>query len=79
MPSSASSPIPRLRSEADEPAPATGTLPIPPDWIITDPEEEQRHVLRLIEQGEREIAEGRTVAYADVQRRVRETIRARQR
>ena len=77
MPSSASSPIPRLRPEAD--APAETALPVPPDWIIKDPEEERRHIQRLLEQGEREIAEGRTVAYADVQRRVRETIRARQR
>ena len=51
--------------------------PVPPDWIIPDPEENKRHVLALLERGEQDIAAGRTVDGAEVQRRVRERILAR--
>lgn len=35
------------------------SYPVPPDWIIVDPEENKRRILAMLEQGERDIAAGR--------------------
>jgi hypothetical protein len=80
MASSAVSPV--LRAPAADAGnsttpPTADSYPVPPDWIITDPEENRRHVLAMIEQGERAIAAGRTTDGAKVQRRMRELIAAR--
>jgi predicted transcriptional regulator len=57
--------------------PAPEGYPVPPDWIIADPEENRLHVLAMIEQGERAIAAGCTTDGAEVQHRMRELIAAR--
>jgi alkylation response protein AidB-like acyl-CoA dehydrogenase len=80
MASSAISPVRRAQSAESSTSSATIDLdsyPVPPDWIITDPDEDRRHVLAMIEQGERAIAAGRTTDGAEVQRRMRERILAR--
>jgi hypothetical protein len=33
-------------------------FPVPPDWIIADPEENKRRILAMLEQGDRDIAAG---------------------
>jgi hypothetical protein len=33
-------------------------FPVPPDWIITDPAENKRRVLAMLEQGRRDIEAG---------------------
>lgn len=35
------------------------SYPVPPDWIIADPEENKRRILAMLEQGDRDIAAGR--------------------
>lgn len=68
MPSAASS-RPRATPAADAPAgrsPAHEPFPVPPDWIVKDPEEDRRRMLALIEQGERDIAAGREHDLEDV-------------
>lgn len=80
MASSAVSPVLRAQSADGCTSPGTPApegYPVPPDWIIADPEENRRHVLAMIEQGERAIAAGRTTDGAEVQRRMRELIAAR--
>ncbi len=80
MASSAVSPVLRAQSADCSNSSATPTpdsYPVPPDWIAADPEADRRHVLALLEQGERDIAAGRTTDGAEVQRRMRERIAAR--
>jgi hypothetical protein len=77
MASSAISPVRRAQSADSSATIDLDSYPVPPDWIITDPDEDRRHVLAMIEQGERAIAAGRTTDGAEVQRRMRECILAR--
>ena len=62
MPSSSASPVLRALS-ADGGGSLSGqdadSFPVPPDWIIADREENKRRILAMLEQGEKEIAEGR--------------------
>lgn len=58
-------------------APSSAPYPVPPSWRITDPAESERRLDALLEQGERDIEAGRTIDSADVQRLMRERIRAR--
>jgi predicted transcriptional regulator len=53
------------------------SYPVPPEWIIADPEENKRRILAMLEQGERDIEAGRTTDSSEVQRRMRERIQAR--
>lgn len=39
--------------------PDTDDYPVPPEWIIADPEENKRRILAMLEQGERDIAANR--------------------
>lgn len=61
MPPSAASPVLRAmpadggNGSAAEP----DSFPVPPDWIIADPEENKRRILAMLEQGERDIGAGR--------------------
>jgi predicted transcriptional regulator len=64
MASSALSPV--QRAEADALAAQDEDYPVPPEWLIADPEENKRHILALLEQGERDIAAGRTRDAEDV-------------
>ena len=41
-------------------------FPVPPDWIIADPEENKRRILAMLEEGERDIAAGRTYDFDEV-------------
>lgn len=42
------------------------SYPVPPDWIIADPEENKRRILAMLEQGDRDIAAGRGRDLAEV-------------
>ena len=80
MASSAVSPVLRAQSADDGTSsvtPALESYPVPPDWIIADPEENRHHVLAMIELGERAIAAGRTTDGVEVQRRMREILAPR--
>lgn len=81
MASSAVSPVLRTPSadcgSSSAATPTPDSYPVPPDWIVTDPEENRRRILAMLEQGERDIAAGRTTDGAEVQRRMRERIAAR--
>lgn len=61
MPASSTSPVLRAVPEGagSSATPNPDSYPIPPDWIIADPEENMRRILAMLEQGEREIAAGR--------------------
>ena len=79
MASSAISPVLRAPStdSGSSATPTPDSYPVPPDRIITAAEENRRHILSLLEQGECDITAGRTADAADVQRRMRERIAAR--
>ena len=66
MASSAVSPV--LRAEDSDLASslADENYPVPPDWIIADPEENKRRILAMLEQGERDIAANRGYDLDDV-------------
>ncbi|MFO0579908.1 MAG: hypothetical protein U1A78_38545 [Polyangia bacterium] len=53
-PPSSRSPAPGLPEQ-----PGADDFPVPPDWSLTDPAENRRRVLAMLEQGERDIAAGR--------------------
>lgn len=59
MASSALSPVLRAQSADGANSAATpnaDSYPVPPAWIIADPEENKRRILTLLEQGDRDIA-----------------------
>jgi len=65
MPASSTSPS----LPADGGSSATSTVdsyPVPPEWIIASPEENKRHILAMLEQGEWDIAAGRTYDFDEV-------------
>lgn len=68
MPPSSASPV--LRAiPADGGSSATtsaDSYPVPPDWIIADPEENKRRILAMLEQGDRDIAAGHGYDLDDV-------------
>ena len=94
MPSSASSPRPRvpptdgapstrspalraLPTEDDRAAePDAEAFPIPPDWIVKDPEEDKRRIRAMLDQGARDIAAGRGYDLEEVLREGDELIEA---
>lgn len=79
MASSAASPVQRAQStDCDDSlaTPIPDGYPVPPDWIITDPEENKRRILAMLEQGERDIAAGRGRDAEDVLRESDEIIAA---
>jgi hypothetical protein len=62
MASSALSPVLRAQSvdgENSAPTPSRDSYPVPPEWIIADPEENKSRILAMLEQGDRDIAAGR--------------------
>lgn len=68
MPASSTSPVLRALP-ADGGSSANSTLdsyPVPPEWIIADPEENKRRILAMLEQGDRDIAAGRTYDFDEV-------------
>jgi hypothetical protein len=69
MASSTVSPVPRapLANGGDSYDPSDpDDFPVPPDWIIADPEENKRRILAMLEEGERDIAAGRTYDFDEV-------------
>lgn len=79
MASSALSPVMRTQSadggtKSGQPSP--DSYPVPPEWIIADPDENKRHILAMLEQGERDIAAGRGRDLEDVLRESDEIIAA---
>lgn len=83
MPSSAVSPVLRAApADGDPPSgrspvPAPSGMddfPVPPDWIIKDPAENERRVLAMLEQGECDIAAGRGRDAEEVFREAEERI-----
>jgi hypothetical protein len=52
------------------------SYPVPPDWIIADPDENQRRILAMLEQGDRDIAAGRGRAAEEVCRDAEEIFAA---
>ena len=62
MASSALSPVRRAQSASGSNSsitPNPDSYPVPPEWLIADPEENRRHILAMLEQGERDIAADR--------------------
>ena len=62
MPSSALSPVLHAQltdASSSSPHLVDEEYPVPPEWIIADPEENKRRILALLEQGDRDIAAGR--------------------
>lgn len=51
--------------------------PVPPSWQVADAAEDEARLTALLDQGERDVAAGRTTDSAEVQRRMRERIQAR--
>lgn len=68
MPASSTSPVLRAVPEGggSSATPNPDSYPVPPEWIIADPEENKRRILAMLEQGEREVAEGRTYDFDEV-------------
>lgn len=52
------------------------SYPVPPDWIIADPEENKRRILAMLEQGDLDIAAGRGRDAEEVFRDAEEIIAA---
>ncbi len=45
--------------DGSDSSPTLDSYPVPPEWIIADPEENKRRILAMLEQGDRDIAAGR--------------------
>jgi hypothetical protein len=61
MSASSASPVLRALPEGGSGPVAldSDSYPVPPDWIIADPEENKRRILAMLEQGDRDIAANR--------------------
>lgn len=60
MASSSVSPVMRAMPDGGSSAVSdSDSYPVPPDWIIADPEENKRRILAMLEQGDRDIAADR--------------------
>jgi len=80
MASSALSPVARVKSDEGGNTSAHSAspdgYPVPPEWILTDPADNKRRILALLEQGERDIAANRGRAADEVFREADELIAA---